>query len=625
MAASSNSFVDDLIWAFTDGPVAQELMVLVVFGLSFLTWRSWCGNHVRAKAKHKHIDTPPPHVSFDKVKISKNAPSPAAAQGQESLREAEHAMIKQLENREFTKALNMYRSLDREGRELRFSEEFYTAFILSATRVGKADVVDRMFFTMRRQGLLPSLRFWQSVMKLMSSRKIYNSCLNAFQLFGRHVPGDKVVFSCLINAALELDLPDRAAGMLERYQEAELNPKDYVLCFRVFVALEDADAAEALFRKLRSQTSALMFNLLLLICVKRKQPKRALDLIAEAHTIEIGQQERIVDTVSYNTVIKGFAQAADARMCYKCLQGLVENHLQPDDVTLSELFDICVSGNGGHDLALANEIGDMLISRGRLTDKVICTLFIKGMVRAGCLPKALELYGEMKKQADTFPDIVTYSVLIKALVDQHELEKALMLLEDMTTVGLSPDDIILTHLLEGCRHAAKHELGKRLIKEVLSLGVKPSDFTLVTMLKLHGRCGAHQEAFDLISSWQSTHGSKPSVIHYTCLMSGCVKSKAYPQAWSAYKLMRANGIEPDETTFMTLFPGMVAAHEWDHVLSLTKEALKGRMPLPTVALNNALSQMLASGSHAEAAQQLKALMAGADIAITSRNLKRFDE
>lgn len=147
------------------------------------------------------------------------------------------------------------------------------------------------------------------------------------------------------------------------------------------------------------------------------------------------------------------------------------------------------------------------------------------------------------------------------------------------------------------------------------------------MLKLHGRCGAHQEAFDLIRTWQRTHGTKPSVIHYTCLMSGCVKFKAYPQAWAAYELMRENAVEPDETTFMTLLPGMVAAHEWDHVLMLTKEALKGRsqMLLPTTALNNALSQMLAEGVHLQTAQELKALMVAADIPITARNLKRFDE
>jgi hypothetical protein len=38
----------------------------------------------------------------------------------------------------------------------------------------------------------------------------------------------------------------------------------------------------------------------------------------------------------------------------------------------------------------------------------------------------------------------------------------------MTAAKLAPDDIILTHLLEGCRHAGNHSLGKRLFEEMLA-------------------------------------------------------------------------------------------------------------------------------------------------------------
>merc|ERR1719333_1712656 len=93
------------------------------------------------------------------------------------------------------------------------------------------------------------------------------------------------------------------------------------------------------------------------------------------------------------------------------------------------------------------------------------------------------------------------------------------------------------------------------------------------MVKLHGKCGAHQEAHDLVANWE--HGSKPSVIHYTCLMSGCLRSKCYTHAWAAYELMCNNGVHPDEMAISTLIPGMVAAQQWDNVLTLVQRALKG--------------------------------------------------
>merc|ERR1719262_1762858 len=151
--------------------------------------------------------------------------------------------------------------------------------------------------------------------------------------------------------------------------------------------------------------------------------------------------EPIVDVVSYNTVIKGFAQAGMLPKCFDCLHEMREHGLEPDDVTFGTMLDMCIADN---DMNAANEVVDLLVRGDRPVDTVMCTLFIKGLVRAQKLPKALELYEEMKRRNDTRPDIVTYSVLIKACVDSHDLERALLFVEDMAAAGLGPDDIILT-------------------------------------------------------------------------------------------------------------------------------------------------------------------------------------
>merc|ERR1719333_1183677 len=90
----------------------------------------------------------------------------------------------------------------------------------------------------------------------------------------------------------------------------------------------------------------------------------------------------------------------------------------------------------------------------------------------------------MRQREGATPDIVTYSVLIKACIDGHDLDRALRLLEDLRSAGRTPDDIILTHLLEGCRHAGNHALGKKLFSEMVDSGIKPSEYTLITMVKL---------------------------------------------------------------------------------------------------------------------------------------------
>jgi len=621
--------------------VAQEILVLAVFFISFVLWRkvnassaknSKCrpkstlqtgataGNFSAQKSLKEAFATPGNRsetLEESRFHVLEQGSRPTV---QPQFRATEQQMLKLLEQREFTRALNMYRACERDGRDHHFTnEELFSVFIQSAIRVGKIDVLERMLRAMRRNGILPSLKFWQTILKMLSSRKHFNACITIHTLFARQIPADKVVYSCLINAALECGSPELAAQMLDRYGESDIDAKDYVLHFRTYVALGDVETAEAIFRKLGVTVTTLMLNLLLLTCVNAKQPERALGFLREAHKLEAG--EPIADAVSYNTVIKGFAQGGKPGQCFDCLHEMRSKGLEPDDITFGTLLDVCIAGSN---IGGAHQVVDLLVDSDHRMDTAMCTLFVKGLVRANCLPKAMELYAEMRKREGTSPDIVTYSVLIKACVDGHDLDGALSLVEDLQTSGLEPDDIILTHLLEGCRHVGNHGLGKKLFSDMLVAGIKPSEYTLITMVKLHGRCGAHDEAHDLVSNWEANYGSKPSVIHFTCLMSGCLRNKSYDRAWAAYELMCQNSVVPDETTVATLLPGMVAAQQWDRCLGLVKRALKSTPPIciPTESFNNALSQMQAAGGLGRHAEQMQELMRGANVPITTRFARR---
>eukprot|EP00913_Durusdinium_trenchii_P020091 g18880.t1 len=105
------------------------------------------------------------------------------------------------------------------------------------------------------------------------------------------MPVDKVIFSCLINAALELNAESRLEALLEKYSQASLSPKDHILHFRCYVQLNSADAAEQLFHRLGDEVSNLMLNMLLLTCVNQKQPERAYQLLQDAKVRETSAKD----------------------------------------------------------------------------------------------------------------------------------------------------------------------------------------------------------------------------------------------------------------------------------------------------------------------------------------------
>mmetsp|Transcript_49639 Transcript_49639/g.106340 ORF Transcript_49639/g.106340 Transcript_49639/m.106340 type:complete len:634 (+) Transcript_49639:120-2021(+) len=632
MVASILSFISWTTNALQEGPnnaLAQEVLVLTVFLLSSLLWRRvspWGKRTERRSPKLlQETDSASPQRTGSPVRQRGTreavpAPRVAGPAAIAAAKVAEEQMLQQLEQRkEFTCALNTFRTMERDGRDLHFSERLYSAFIQSAVRVGKVDVVERMVRSMKRSKMAPSLAFWQTTLRMLSSRKHFGSCLVVHTIFGNQIPADKVSYSCLINAALEVGSPERAKAMLGKYSESGIDAKEHVLFFRIYVALNDTEEASALFKKLGSNMTSLMLNLLLLIYSNARQPDRGHAALHEAHLLE--GSEPIVDVVSYNTVMKGFAQAGHGTKCVEVLQEMCTHSIEPDDITMATLVDACVADNN---MEVAADIARRCQNSEKGMSTVISTVFMKGLVKANCLPKALDLYEDMKHHKCGGPDIIMFSVLIKALVDQHDLDRAVSLKEDMLAAGLVPDDIIVTHLLEGCRHAGNHALGMRLFEEMLASGLIPSEFTLVTMLKLHGRCGAHKEAYELVEGWEAKYGKTPSVIHYTCLMSGCLRTRNYDQAWASYELMRLNSVPLDETMVAILLPGMIAAQNWDRVMDIVRTALKGPRPIavPPEAMNNAYSQMMADQGQARLAMELRQHMLSLGVAITTRRARR---
>mmetsp|Transcript_50676 Transcript_50676/g.94638 ORF Transcript_50676/g.94638 Transcript_50676/m.94638 type:complete len:621 (-) Transcript_50676:17-1879(-) len=615
MYATLSYYAEYFMAILSDGQAAlvQEALVLLTFAVSFSVWRRYTRR--TARRSFKELKEPSEAPAAPKAGRQR-LPRIFSQQEKDHVTATEKQMLSLLASSEFTRALNQYRGLERIGLEVQLSEDVFASFVQSAVRMSKVDVAERMLRTMKRSGLVPSAEFWQHTMKLMSSRRQFSLCLSAYNIFEHLMPADKVTFSCLINAALDLNMPQRTPGMLSKFQQAGIAPKDHVLHFRCYVALGNVNDAEKLFHELDTQANTLMLNLLLLTCVNGHQPERALQILQSAHALEQGMQETLVDTVSYNTVMKGFAEARCRAGCFECMKSLLEHNLQPDEITLNSLLDACVAEN---DLLVANEVGELLLKSGKGLNRVMCTMFIKGFVRVGGLQKALAIYEAMKQRASLFPDIVAYSVLIKGLVDQHELDKALAIFQDMKANGQTPDDIILTHLLEGCRYDRNRELGRKIFQEMLDAGVHPSDVTLVTLLKLFGRCGAHQEALELVESWEKRFGNRPSVIHYTCLMSGCFYSRKYDNAWEAFELMLRNGVAPDETTISTMLPGMVASQQWDRVMTLARMALRKPTSCPVEALNHALAQMR-SCAPTVLVKELQASMKAAGIPISVRAL-----
>merc|ERR1719197_585943 len=312
------------------------------------------------------------------------------------------------------------------------------------------------------------------------------------------------------------------------------------------------------------------------------------ELVRETKEYEQKRGVQVLDIVSYNTLIKSAARRGDVQKCFELLDQIQAAKLEADDVTFSTLLDVCIDREE-HELA----------------------------------SQAMALFDTMRSaESQVKPDMITYSMLIKAQCDAGDMGKALQILEDMLQNSCDVDDVVFTHLIEGCCHVSNLALAERLFRDMQSAHIRPSVYTLTAMVKVYGKCAQSEKAWELVQSMHDRFALKPTVVIYTCLISGLMRQKKYADAYSAFQWMKGM-CTPDGQSVSTMILGLADSKMWTELVELCKETMDRKpMRVSLESYNYALSK-LADHDMTMAWDLYKALKG--HIVLYPQVVKRFEE
>ena len=72
------------------------------------------------------------------------------------------------------------------------------------------------------------------------------------------------------------------------------------------------------------------------------------------------------------------------------------------------------------------------------------------------------------------------------------------------------------------------------------------------MVKLDGMCGRCDDAVSLAGKMEEQFGLQPSVVIFTCIMSGLIQTKRFDHAFNVFDQTKKTEIQPDEMNYQTL-------------------------------------------------------------------------
>jgi len=345
------------------------------------------------------------------------------------------------------RALEMYRGLQASGvsiseaasRARHTPLEFYFSLVQSAARVGKPELVESIIDDMVRQGIWRTPAFYESAMKLLAGQKQYRLALATYRrLVADGLEPSTVTRSCVINFAVEIGDLNRAITLFEELA-AVTTPsiRSYMTLLRVYAKRQDWPSSVALIRDMQRRgvkLDSLAFNVALSTGVFADQLEGIEELVAEADQ----HRPPLSDIVSYNTLIKGYAQRGDVDRAITALGRMRRRGLSPNAITFNTTMDAAVRGQqSGKAWELLAEMRDA----GMRPDKFTCSILVKGLTKSASqdnFKDTLALLREVGPACDMALRTTLYHVVLEAASQAGEKEALVQTFTQMQQTNVVP-------------------------------------------------------------------------------------------------------------------------------------------------------------------------------------------
>lgn len=255
--------------------------------------------------------------------------------------------------------------------------ELYTMLVHCSVRAGRHHVIDAMIEDMIKHDVPRSMSFYECTMKQLAGQKQYTLALKMYERMDSDgLTPSVVTLSCLIGFAAEVGELQRAVGFFDRLSQMTIpSIRAYMTVLRVHAKRQDwTTSVETLksMARIGVKPDSLALNVVLATGVAADQMDAVSEFLDE---IQDSDFAHAVDIISYNTLIKGYAQHGDVEGAIKSIDKLCKRGLAPNAITFNTAMDGAVRGRRYNEAWL---LMDKMSSFGIHPDKFTCSILVKG-------------------------------------------------------------------------------------------------------------------------------------------------------------------------------------------------------------------------------------------------------
>ncbi|KAL5574528.1 hypothetical protein UlMin_016227 [Ulmus minor] len=275
------------------------------------------------------------------------------------------------------------------------------------------------------------------------------------------------------------------------------------------------------------------------------------------------------NAASWGTLISGFVKNGQSRGALKLFAELHRSGTAPNHSSFASALVAC--GNIGdveigqqiHSLAIKRRcqfisfVGNGLISMYakcknvedmlqvfrvmKVRDIVAWNSLVVGLSDNGMLDGARKAFENMPKR-----DVVSWTAIISAYEQAGQVDVAFKLLFEMLTRGMKPSEVTVISLLNACGCIGELRVGEQIHCLIRKLGLNTRLFVSNALITMYFKCGS----LDGLCHFEEMPNI--DIVTWNAVLAGCAQNGLGREAVNIFKQMRSVGILPDEISFLGL-------------------------------------------------------------------------
>eukprot|EP00811_Abedinium_folium_P034157 NODE_7062_length_1613_cov_1.731494.p1 GENE.NODE_7062_length_1613_cov_1.731494~~NODE_7062_length_1613_cov_1.731494.p1 ORF type:complete len:469 (-),score=132.12 NODE_7062_length_1613_cov_1.731494:111-1517(-) len=255
----------------------------------------------------------------------------------------------------------------------------YTALLQCAIRGSRFELVEGIFDDMVAKSVRRTPSFYEGAMKQLAGKRQFAIALRVYDRFAEEgYKPSAVTCSCLVDFAVQVGDVERSLAFFSQLKGMTTpSIRAYMTVLRLHARTQDWPAAFATLRDMQQRgvtIDCLSVNVVLATGVASDRLTAVEELLAE---VEAGEHPAL-DVVSYNTVVKGYAQRGDVEGALQTMARMRRQGVHPNAITFNTAMDAAVRATNN---VQAGPLLHAMEACGIRPDRFTCSVIVKGVAR----------------------------------------------------------------------------------------------------------------------------------------------------------------------------------------------------------------------------------------------------